>query len=36
MSLNIDYTKVTVICLLDRIKIGLQTKMIKWGINKFK
>lgn len=36
MSINIDYTRVTTICLLDRVRIGLQTKIINWAIAKFK
>lgn len=36
MSLNIDYTRVAVICLLDRVSVGLHTKMMKWGLEKHK
>ena len=30
MSLNIDYKRVSVICLLDKFTIGMEIKFIKW------
>ena len=32
MCINIDYTRVTMICLLDKLIIGLESKLIYWVV----
>lgn len=36
MSLNIDYKRVSIICLLDKFKIGVDTSLLNWIVKQAK
>ena len=36
MSLNIDYKRVSIICLLDKFNIGIDTSLVNWVVKQAK